>query len=145
MSLFYYRRMIKALHALHNPDPPAFIRNIYLDTSNQESMISDIRIDHVINSVGSVRVEAFNVDLNEEQIKNISIALKKRLTLIQGPPGKIFSIAKDFLSVNICVTAHLLFIYFSCGEMVLLLIFSIIFFSRYRKITYGCPFSLLFL
>ncbi|CAK8694336.1 unnamed protein product [Clavelina lepadiformis] len=97
-----HRRMIKALHALHNPDLPAFIRNIYLDTSNQESMISDIRIDHVINSVGSVRVEAFNVDLNEEQIKNISIALKKRLTLIQGPPGTGKSLMGAHLAYYFC-------------------------------------------
>ncbi|XP_076803596.1 3'-5' exoribonuclease HELZ2-like [Clavelina lepadiformis] len=97
-----HRRMIKALHALHNPDLPAFIRNIYLDTSNQESMISDIRIDHVINSVGSVRVKAFNVDLNEEQIKSIKTALKNRFTLIQGPPGTGKSLMGAHLAYYFC-------------------------------------------
>ncbi|XP_076803603.1 3'-5' exoribonuclease HELZ2-like [Clavelina lepadiformis] len=97
-----HRRMIKALHSLHNPDLPALILNICLETPNQESMISGICVDHVINSVGSVRVEAFNVNLNEEQIKNIKTALKNRFTLIQGPPGTGKSLMGAHLAYYFC-------------------------------------------
>ncbi|XP_076803598.1 3'-5' exoribonuclease HELZ2-like isoform X2 [Clavelina lepadiformis] len=97
-----HRRMIKALHSLHNPDQSALIEDICLNTLTQEHMKSDIRVDRVINSIGKTRLEALNVDLNEEQIKNIKVALKNRLTIIQGPPGTGKSLMGAHLAYYFC-------------------------------------------
>ena len=97
-----FRRMVKALHTLPNTSP--FIEDICLGNDLQHSsFVLDFNTLRKIEELSTgwfrqkiliqppEKLGLFRHALNEQQFQQIQTALKRKFTLIQGPPGMILS------------------------------------------------------